>query len=222
MLNDRFSKRDVLVALAATVIIIVLAMPMSKRHRRINLERDCVLNLSEIEEGFLAFSYDHNSRFPANVPRSEGGSAEFTNADNTFRHFMAAIPWMNTPDHLNTNKPLSLFICPVDIRKPSTGSKFSNSNLSYFVSLDAFPRDNGAILFGDRNLTNLDGLTDGIINQRHDSRLHWGQGMHSRHLRKPFGLLNLVKTFDVYATDRQLQSICTYSPIEVNRLSLPK
>jgi hypothetical protein len=49
-----------------------------------------------------------------------------------------------------------VLICPTDTRRPATdlGPGFSNSNLSYFLSLDAADTAPQMFLTGDRNLTN--------------------------------------------------------------------
>ncbi|HLH54742.1 MAG TPA: hypothetical protein VKY92_14110 [Verrucomicrobiae bacterium] len=48
-----------------------------------------------------------------------------------------------------------VLVCPADTRIPASGSShLSNSNVSYFVSLDASDTNPNMFLIGDRNLTN--------------------------------------------------------------------
>lgn len=117
-----------------------------KRARRIG----CVSNLKYVALSMRLFANDHGENFPWAVSTNQGGSREFTNSSLVFMHFTAASNELVTP---------KVLLCPVDSRRERATEfdKFSNSNLSYFVSLDSKPGpSNGpssVLLAGDRNVT---------------------------------------------------------------------
>ena len=113
----------------------------------------CVNQLRQIGLAFHNFALDHNQRFPMQTPLAEGGSMELVESsfrvhgDFYFscRHFLAASNELATPRILR---------CPSDTRESATSfSSFNNSNLSYFVGINAQASQPAAILAGDRNVT---------------------------------------------------------------------
>ena len=64
------------------------------------------------------------------VPVGKGGSFEFRDTPDVFRHFLAASNELNQP---------KILACPEDKERTRAvdWTRFSNSNVSYFINLDA-------------------------------------------------------------------------------------
>jgi hypothetical protein len=104
----------------------------------------CVSNLKQIGIAFRMWSNDHQEQFPMAVPVSLGGSLGVADS-NVFQHFLTVSNELNSP---------KILACPEDLdrKRASTWTNFSNSNLSYFVGLDANEQAPASILTGDRNI----------------------------------------------------------------------
>lgn len=105
----------------------------------------CLSNLKQTAIGFRMWANDHAEAFPMAVPISKDGSFEFRNTPDVFRHFLAASNELNQP---------KILACPEDKERTRAidWTAFSNSNLSYFINLDAGEGTPNAILAGDRNI----------------------------------------------------------------------
>ena len=139
----------VTVALVAAALLPMLIRP----HRRVSRISSCTSNLKQIGLAYRLFSNDHDDKFPFAVPQSSGGTLEFTNSRNVFLHFQAMSNELVTPKVLicrtDTNRQWAS-----DFSLSGTSASFnSNSNLSYFVGLDADEAKPERILSGDRNIT---------------------------------------------------------------------
>jgi competence protein ComGC len=109
----------------------------------------CASNLKQVGLAMQLFAESHHGNFPWAVSTNEGGSLEFTNSALVYKHFAAA------SNHLNNPRILAC-LSDRDRERSLDFLKFSNANLSYFVSLDAARGSNGApqsLLAGDRNIT---------------------------------------------------------------------
>ena len=73
-----------------------------------------------------------------------------------------------------------VLICPADVRKPARDivSGLSNSNLSYFVGLDARDTNPQTFLSGDRNLTNGPLPPNRILVLNTNSPVGWTRDLH--------------------------------------------
>lgn len=108
----------------------------------------CFNNLRQIGGGFQAYAGDHGGKFPMQLSTNEGGTREYRQATNAFRHFLImGETYVGSP---------RIFLCPYDKERKGTNQNMSglqNASLSYFVSLTAEPAYTNIILAGDRNLT---------------------------------------------------------------------
>ena len=105
----------------------------------------CVNNLKQVVLGFRMWTNDHADEFPFFSAASDS-SRPFANTPQVFRHFQVI------SNELVTSKILR---CHTD-KTRTTATDFvqlQNTNLSYFVGLDAREDDPQQILSGDRNIT---------------------------------------------------------------------
>lgn len=105
----------------------------------------CTANLKQTGLAFRLWANEHQGEFPFASSAVEG-SRPFVNSPQVFRHFQVMSNELVTP---------KILVCRADTaRNAVTGfTQLSNSNLSYFVGLDAHEGDPRQILSGDRNLT---------------------------------------------------------------------
>jgi hypothetical protein len=117
------------------------------------------------------FSTDHQDRFPVQSLTNKEG-VDFGKAAAVFRHFVAMSNELSTP---------KLLLCPADRnRKPATSfSSLVNTNLSYFVALDADQTRPQQFLSGDRNLsTNGQPVQPGLLELTDDIKVGFTAEMH--------------------------------------------
>ena len=105
----------------------------------------CTGNLKQTGLAFRLWANDHQETFPFASLNMEG-SRPFLNSRQVFRHFQVMSNELVTP---------KILVCRADTtRNAATDfTQFSNTNLSYFVGLDAREDAPQSILSGDRNIT---------------------------------------------------------------------
>jgi prepilin-type processing-associated H-X9-DG protein len=106
---------------------------------------------------------------------NSGGTREYTTTGDVFRHFQVISNELSTP---------KVLVCPRDSRRSVSdfGNAFSNSNLSYFIGIDAQDTSPQMFLSGDRNITNgtmppnrvLELTTNHVSGWTHDLHNGWG------------------------------------------------
>ena len=138
----------------------------------------CIGNLKQVGMSFRLYSEDHEDNFPWMVstnfnPTNTPGSREFTNSAQVFRHFQVASNELNSPN---------ILVCPTDRHRKKAPNfiKLNNTNLSYFVGLDAVESDPQLILSGDRNILGGTLMNSHLLLVRTNSALSWSNTMHIR------------------------------------------
>jgi hypothetical protein len=138
------------------------------------------------------------------------GATEIPNASTMFRCFRVMSNELNNPNVL---------ICPTDSRSPAMNLKeLSNTNLSYFVNLDAVGESNtNMLLAGDRNLV-VDGVAvgAGMFTLTSTNQVGWSGTMH-----KTNGYVLMADGSVQQLTSSALQRLLENSGTNVNRLAVP-
>lgn len=131
-----------LVVIAVLLSLLLPALAKSKiRTKRIG----CTSNIKQIGLAFRIWSQDHADQFPQ-VSTSASGSRAWANSPEVFRHFLVMSNELVTPKVLACNSD------PVRW-KTADFATLSNSNVTYFVGLDADASKPQQLLTGDRNIT---------------------------------------------------------------------
>jgi len=108
----------------------------------------CVNNLKQIGRAENVWAGDHGDKYSFQVAETNGGTMSFITGPNAWRHFQILSNEVFTP---------GVLICPADdlhTVAATNFNSFNNSNLSYFIGLDAINADPQSVLSGDCNITN--------------------------------------------------------------------
>jgi prepilin-type processing-associated H-X9-DG protein len=167
-----FTMTDLIVLLAVVALLVALVLPALGRAKAKSRKISCTCNLKQVGLSFRLFATDHSDAFPMNVSTNKGGSKEFTNAAELFRHYQSMSNELSTP---------KVLACPADTRRPAPSfTNLMNLNVSYFVALDSDETMPQTLLGGDRNLT-LNGIQvpPGLLVLNTNSVLGWSATMHN-------------------------------------------
>ncbi len=135
-----FTLIEVLVIIFLIVIIAALLIPAGSHPSKATTVM-CRNNLKQLQLGLILFADDHGGKYPWQTSVTSGGSLELI--DNlTYPH------WLALSNYASRTK---LFVCPTDKLKQTAPSfaEFGESNVSYFVNLDAVTNSAESVLAGD-------------------------------------------------------------------------
>ena len=140
-----FTLIEVLVLIAIIAVIMAL-IPHPSRSGKARAQRiSCLSNLKHVGLANLLWVNDHGGQFVFSSTNTNNSLA-WANSPQVFRHYQAI------SNELTTAKVLT---CPADKKhtKAASFTELSNTNLSFFVGLDARPDEPQSLLSGDRNIT---------------------------------------------------------------------
>jgi type II secretory pathway pseudopilin PulG len=202
---------DVLVVLAVLGILAALLLPRFLIEKRKAQRIHCVDNLKQIGQAFTLWSSNHGEKYPIQLSITNGGTMEYTSGPNAFRHFQMS----------NELSMSSLFyFCPAESdsrRKAATNiNTLSNSNISYFVGLDASRSNLKSILAGDRNITNATSPRNGILEVTTNNPSGWTKEMHHE-----IGNIVLVNGSVWQLNISRLQETIANTSLATNHLQMP-
>jgi hypothetical protein len=170
----------------------------------------CVNNLKQMGLAFKTWALDSEDKYPMQASTTNGGTLGWVEGPYAYRHFQAMSNELSTP---------RLLICPMDgTRRPATnfGAGFSNSNLSYFVGVDAMEGNPSAFLSGDRNLTNGALPPDRLLRLLTNSLVSWTAELHNQ-----CGNLLLADGSVQQVSTARLRLYLAGSGMATNRLAMP-
>jgi len=138
-----FSLIELVVIVAIIALLAGVLVPALAQARRKAMRIRCVSHMKQIGLGFRLWSGDHANRYPMATPASEGGTLEFSN--QVSRTFQVLSNELATP---------LILACPNDGRRPAGDfATLTNSNISYFIGIDADESKPEMLLSGDRHLS---------------------------------------------------------------------
>jgi competence protein ComGC len=147
--TEAFTCRELLVVILVFVVLGVFLVPPLERSNEKSQRITCVNNLMQIGTAYRIWSNDNGDHFPALTPLTNGGWSEFLSRADAKTFY-----WTNyviMAGELGQN-PLTL-VCPADERKAAnTISNLANTNISYFMGVEANDTYPQALLGGDCNL----------------------------------------------------------------------
>jgi hypothetical protein len=144
-----FTRRDLVVVIAVLFVLVLFLLPALQRANQKSERVTCVNHLMRIGVAYRLWSNDKGDLFPASAPQTNGGWSDLLSRANA-----STSAWTNYATMSNElgQSPLIL-ICPADERKPANSfSSLANTNISYFVVVNANDTYPQSLLGGDRNL----------------------------------------------------------------------
>ena len=166
-----FTLVEVFFILAVIAILAVLLKPKLANAEKKSQNISCVSHLKQCGLSCLAWAGDNANKTPMAVSTAKGGTMEFTNGADTFRHFQVMSNELSNP---------LILACPSDTRQPAADfTQLKNQNVSYFVGLDVASDENPQmILDGDRNITGPTSPEKGILKLSPGQNAAWTSTMH--------------------------------------------
>lgn len=135
---------ELIIVLVVIALLLSLLLPALARSKIRTKRIGCTANIKQIGVAFRIWAQDHDEQFPQ-VSTNACGSRAWANSPEVFRHFLVMSNELVTPRVLACNSDAAR-------SKTTDFATFSNSNLSYFVALDAESKPQ-QLLTGDRNIT---------------------------------------------------------------------
>jgi len=161
------------VAVVLLAMLVVLpSLSRSNHHGSSYSRTHCINNLKQIGLAFRIYANESGDQYPMQVPDTLGGAKDSAERGDLFRVFLVLSNELSVPKTL---------VCRADARiaAPDWGA-LSNTNISYFIGLDATPRKPHMVLAGDRNLARDGVLLSGIVSLSTNSPLTWVGGFHEK------------------------------------------
>lgn len=183
-----FTLVELLMVVAVLGVIFAAILPRLARNRVGSSRTNCVNNLKQVGLAFRTWELDNGDRFPMEVPLNDGGTNSgtmgFTNGISTYIHFLVMSNELSTPKILicqEEKDPQRTYATTFASSAQSSPNNIvfnSNSNLTYFVGLDATDKNPSQILAGDRNLTNSVPLRNGVMAVQPGQSMGWDNTHH--------------------------------------------
>lgn len=204
-----FNRRELLIVVGVVTILVFILLPALFRARQKKLRMGCVDNLKKVGLAFRMWSDDGGDKFPTAYSTNWGGTLEYIATGDVFRHFQ------RLSNELPTTK---ILVCPADTRQPAPSfASLSNSNISYFVGVDADDTMPQMILSGDRNIaTNGVPATPGLVLIKSNDVVSWTEELH-----RDFGNVGVADGSVQAITSAGLQQIMRNTGTNLNRFEVP-
>jgi len=207
--NDAFTLLELFIAMAAIFLIGVLLIPRSHGNKVAAERINCVNNLKQVGLAYNAWANDHSQNYPMQIPVTNGGTLEWIGAGSVFPQFLVLSNELSTP---------KILFCPADRKRApaKTFASFNDSQLSYFVGVDAAPALPQAFLAGDRNLTNDSKPMGSLLELTTNRPSRWTDEVHVRQ-----GNVGLADGSVQQFSRARLQEAIGCTGLVTNRLALP-
>jgi prepilin-type processing-associated H-X9-DG protein len=202
-----FTLIEVLICLAAVFILAAVFLPALARPTVNDPRIRCVNNLKQVGLAFRIWAGDNNDRNPTQVSVADGGSAEV--ASDVWRTFQLMSNEIAIP---------SIIACWSDDRASAKSwETLSNTNISFFMGLDANESSPQMVLAGDRNVTNSRPTTNRILTVTREGRIGWTHQLHNNR-----GNVALADGSVLQISSGGLQAHVRQATNAVQRLAIPE
>jgi prepilin-type processing-associated H-X9-DG protein len=208
--TNALTRVEVLVVIAVLVVAVALILPVLAKAKRKSSRISCANDLKQIGIAFRLWEGDNNDKYPMQVSVTNGGAMELIATGNVAACFQVMSNELNTP---------KILLCPEDTRRvlATNWSTLNNSNISYFVGLDADQSRPQTFLSGDDHFA-IDGtlVKSGLLNVWSNAPIAWTKARHDRvgNIVLADGSVQMLNNF-------QLPIFLHQTGVVTNRLVLP-
>jgi prepilin-type N-terminal cleavage/methylation domain-containing protein len=177
LLPRGFTLTELLVVLAAALVLGLVLLPALARSKQKSSRINCINNLKQVATGFDLWPVVYGDPLPMAVSVTNGGTLELVASGVVFPHFQVMSNELSTP---------TILVCPDDAgRAIATNftTDFADSRISYFIGVDSNATNPQMVLAGDRNLT-LNGLVGlrGLVSLTSNAPVAWqATNLHRTH-----------------------------------------
>ncbi len=202
---------EAIVVVALITLLAAILLPVFSVHHCNCKKISCVSDLKEIDLSYRVWAGDNNDKYPMQVSVTNGGAMELVATGNVAAVFEVMSNELSTP---------KVLICPQDtksIMATNFGRGFNNSNISYFVGLDADQTNPQMLLSGDDNFA-VGGIPvkSGLLLLATNAPVSWTA---ARHVRQ--GNIGLADGSVQQLTTDGLQQALQRTGVATNRLAIP-
>jgi hypothetical protein len=206
-----FTLIDGLIIMAVLLVLMSLLLSYWQADRIPSRQTRCLMNLKQVGLAFRQWQPRDTDLVPMRAPVKHGGTLELVETGPAAIHFQALSNQLATP---------AMLVCPADPARtpaPDFRSGLSNSNVSYFVGLDAWENSPNSFLAGDRNLeVDRVAVASGIVMVSANTVLGWTRGLHYTR-----GNILLADGSQQTLQTSGLQEAARNSGLATNRLAMP-
>ncbi len=226
-----FTLIDLLMVIAVLTVLYLLFFPRVTSCRGKALRITCTNNLKQVGLAFRIWAGDHQDTNPTQISVTNGGAMEAVLSGNIVAVFQVMSNELNTPKILfcpTDKKRIQAVVFPsTNVTQLSSGAApfTGNTNLSYFVGLDAKDTLPSMFLSGDDNL--LVGGTHrgevggkpapaGILSLTTNTPVAWADTRHEKQ-----GNVGLADGSVQGFSSSALRNALANTGVETNRLVMP-
>jgi competence protein ComGC len=208
--NRAITLLEIMVVCAVLALLTIMFLPAIYTPHVHAYRIQCVNNLKQIGLATRVWEGDHNDKYPMQVSVTNGGAMEFAFGPNLWKNFQVMSNELSTP---------KVLICPrpPESRMAATNFDFlRNSNISFFIGVDAEESNPQLILGGDRNITNRTLYKNGILEVTTNTPVGWTAQMHNN-----VGNLLLSDGSVQQVSQTGLRTTVQNTGLSTNRLLMP-
>lgn len=188
-----FSMLELLVIMVVIALLVLVLVPSLKETKRKSQQIDCFNNLKQVGLAFRLWSPDSGDEYPMRRSTNYGGTFEVSG--EVWQTFLSMTNELTVPGILR---------CPADNRSSvQSWAALANTNISYYIGLDAEESTPNVLLTGDRNLTNGRPLLNHVLAVSANEPVNWTEQLHQH--RGNIGLSDgSVQRMEREALNRQI------------------
>jgi prepilin-type processing-associated H-X9-DG protein len=213
----------IIVIFITLVVIVISVLPRLARSKKTAPRINCAGNLKQVGVAYQQWAIDHGDKYPMSVSVTNGGVMEYIESGVVWPTFSVMSNELNTPKLLfcpqETDRKrvmATTFVQSVPLGQSGT-RLIGETNVSYFVGLDADPTEPLRILSGDDNFL-VGGVKPkpGILLLWTNSPVAWTK---DRHVNQ--GNIGLADGSVMVVSTPKLREALVNTGMATNRLAMP-
>jgi prepilin-type N-terminal cleavage/methylation domain-containing protein/prepilin-type processing-associated H-X9-DG protein len=209
--NQALTLIEVLVVIAMLAILAVIILPAFDGRASKAPRITCVNNLKQIDLAYRVWPRFQSDKYPMQVSIKQGGAMELVATGNVAANFLVMSNELSTP---------KILICPADTSRfaaTNFTAGFDNSNVSYFVGVDAAEEFPQRIISGDDNFE-IGGvpIKSGLLELPTNMPIAWTAARH-----KFAGNIGLADGSVREVSISELTNLFNQTGLATNRLAIP-